>query len=99
MSTNDEDVINDEPEVIEEETSTDLEAELREAKAEADKQPVVEAETEPTETVEAEEAQAPEATLTTEPEHDLDWYKKAYDNSTKEALRLKGLFHAMPLFP
>lgn len=36
----------------------------------------------------------PDATLTNdvpaEPEKDLEWYKKAYENSTTEALRLKG---------
>lgn len=86
----------DEPEATDvqaEEVSTDLEAELREAKAEAEAKPQAE-ETEQvaqsTEPAEAEEAPAPEATLTTEPEHDLDWYKKAYEESTKEALRLKG---------
>lgn len=42
------------------------------------------------ETEEAKEEPKPEATLTTEPEHDLDWYKKAYEESTKEGLRLKG---------
>lgn len=32
----------------------------------------------------------PDTPLTTDPEHDLDWYKKAYAESTKEALRLKA---------
>lgn len=46
----------------------------------------------PPEAPNAEEAPAEakaDAPLTTEPEHDLDWYKKAYPESTKEALRLK----------
>lgn len=83
MSTNDE----TETEVVDE-VSTDLEAELREAKAEADKLPAEEADKDKTETVKGEES----PTLTTEvpPEHDLEWYKTAYEQSTKEGLRLKG---------
>lgn len=84
---------NDEPEVTEapaEEPSTDAVADLAAAKAEAQDKPVAEEPAQVTNT-ETEEAEAPaDATLTTEPEHDLAWYKTAYDNSTKEALRLKG---------
>lgn len=90
MSTNDEDGTT---EVTTEEVSTDAVADLANAKAEAEAKPAVEetAQVTNTETEEAEEeAKAePDATLKTEPEHDLDWYKKAYGTSTSEALRLK----------
>ena len=75
--------------------TTDVEAELRQAKAEAKDKPEAQEtaqDTQSTETAEAEEQS--DATLTSEatsePEKDLDWYKKAYEESTKEALRLKG---------
>lgn len=50
-----------------------------------------EAQSPPTESEEAVQTES-EETLTTvpaEPEHDLEWYQKAYPESTKEALRLK----------
>lgn len=83
---------------VQEETLDTTVDDLRKAKEESESNPATE---EPTpsdqgaqseESPVEEEAKAePEATLTTDPqEHDLDWYKKAYDNSTKEALRLKG---------
>lgn len=94
---------NDKPEATEapaEDASTDAQvspdavADLAAAKAEAQDKPQAEetAQVTNTETAEVkEEAKAePETTLTKEPEHDLDWYKKAYEESTKEGLRLKG---------
>lgn len=38
----------------------------------------------------------PESTTPQQPEKDLDWYKKAYEESTKEALRLKAIADAKP---
>jgi hypothetical protein len=90
MSTNDETETTDtEVEEVSSgaESTTDLEAELREAKAQADKLPAEEADKDKTEAVE----ESKDSTLTTEvPSHDLEWYKKAYEQSTTEALRLKG---------
>lgn len=90
------------PNATEEETKTEEELDtsvddLRQAKEDADKpQEQAPSEEEPTKGEQSpaeDEAKAkPEATLTTETsetEHDLDWYKTAYDNSTTEALRLK----------
>lgn len=34
--------------------------------------------------------ESPNLTTEVPPEHDLEWYKKAYEESTKEGLRLKG---------
>jgi hypothetical protein len=86
MSTNDE----PETEIIDE-VSTDLEAELREAKADADKLPAEEAENPKEETAtDGEEKSDPPLTTEVPSEHDLEWYKTAYEQSTKEALRLKG---------
>lgn len=88
-------------EEVEEETIVDTNAEedLRKAKEESETNTEAE-EPKPSEEgaqseespVEEEAKAEPDTTLITEPqeEHDLDWYKKAYDNSTKEALRLKG---------
>src|SRR4051812_5356170 len=87
MSTNDEE-ITDAPADV----TNDAVADLANAKAEAENKPdapVSEPEAQSDPTPEA-EGTMPDATLTNIPEHDLDWYKKAYDNSTKEALRLKG---------
>jgi hypothetical protein len=71
--------------------ATDLEAELREAKAQADKLPAEEAENLKEETaIEGEEKSDPTLTTKVPSEHDLEWYKKAYEQSTTEALRLKG---------
>jgi hypothetical protein len=85
MSTNDEPVT----EIIEEVT-TDLEAELREAKAQADKLPAEGAENPKEETAIEGEEKSPTLTTKVPSEHDLEWYKKAYEQSTTEALRLKG---------
>lgn len=89
MSTNDAAVINDETET--EIVSTDAEAELRAAKAEADKLPAEGAENLKEETaIEGEEKSDPTLTTKVPSEHDLEWYKTAYEQSTTEALRLKG---------
>lgn len=91
MSTNDED---DTTEVITEEVSTDAVADLAAAKAEAETKTQAEdpdKETNSETAVAKDEVQtSPDATLTTEPDYDKDWYKMAYEESTKEGLRLKG---------
>lgn len=92
MSTNDE----TETEVIETEVSnTDLEAELRDAKAEAENKSQVE-ETEQVKPESVEGEQSPTLTTEVPSEHDIEWYKKAYEQSTKEALRLKGELDKTP---
>lgn len=94
MSTNDnetpvtEDAVADLATAKAEAQDTNSEAEVSEPEAQSDPTPEVK-----------EEAQAePETTLTTpqEPDHDKDWYKKAYEESTKEALRLKALSEQVP---
>lgn len=85
---------------VEEETpvNTDTVEDLRKAKEESEtnsdaSQSLSEEDAQSEESPVKEEAQAkPDTTLTTDPqEHNLDWYKKAYEESTKEALRLKAL--------
>lgn len=88
---------NDEPETP---VSEDAVAELATALAEAkDTKPEAqasepEAQSDPTPEAEDKAKAEPDATLTidvpAESEKDLEWYKKAYENSTTEALRLKG---------
>lgn len=84
----------------EEIVSPDAEADLRKAKEELDTKPETEEPANSEEAAQSEdshvEEEAPaesDTTLTTQPpeDHDLDWYKKAYEESTKEALRLKAL--------
>lgn len=91
MSTNDtttEETVKTESEVVEE---------LRQAKeAETTKVETPEVPVAP-EVVDPKEVVQPELTTQPqEPEKDLEWYKKAYDESTKEALRLKVLADAKP---
>lgn len=103
MATNADIEVKDEAEV-----STDTVEDLRKAKEESETNPETNQPTSSEEDAQSEEspvegeAQAePDANLTTETqeEHDLDWYKKAYAESTKEALRLKGLAEAVPEAP
>lgn len=93
MSTNDEPETTDVKEEVSTQDDEQLRQDLKDSLTNDTKAEVKETETVTnTETAEAKEEVKtdPEATLTTEPEKDLDWYKKAYENSTTEALRLKG---------
>lgn len=95
MSTNDE---SESTESQEEVVSTDAEAELREAKAEAETNSSEETEQVAQSTESAEEEAQAESTFTKEvpsipgdtPEEYYKNLEKAYQNSTTEALRLKG---------
>lgn len=84
----------DDEEVKEETLDTSAE-DLRKAKEESETNTDTSSasEEETTKVEESQEESKDDSTLTTtsESEHDLDWYKKAYEESTKEALRLKAL--------
>lgn len=96
-------------EEVDEETLDTTEDDLRKAKEDSETNSVTEELTPSEEDAQSEESLVkeeasaePDTTLTTEPqepEHDLAWYKKAYDESTKEAMRLKGLADKIPAPP
>jgi hypothetical protein len=93
MSTNDEAEATESKEEVVSTAQDDeqLRQDLKNSLANDTKTEAAETETaEKAETAEATETKESDATLTTEPAKDLDWYIKAYDNSTKEALRLKA---------
>lgn len=84
------------------ETLDTSEEDLRKAKEESETNPETKepapSEEEPTKGEESPAKEQSKAPLTTEipDEKDLDWYKKAYEQSTKEALRLKGELDKKP---
>lgn len=86
---------NADTQVEEEVISADAEEDLRKAKEESETNTETEELEQSEEGAQSEESQeesTDESNLTTEssePEHDLDWYKKAYEESTSEALKLK----------
>jgi hypothetical protein len=98
MSTNDTPVEEKTEAPVESPDNTNAEDELRQAKAEIKPEAPEPVEADKPAEPEAEaKAEAPLTTeIPTEPQHDLDWYKKAYDQSTKEALRLKAELDKKP---
>lgn len=90
---------NAEDEEVKEETLDTSAEDLRKAKEESETNTDTSSasEEEPTKGEESQEESKDDSTLTTEPqEHDLAWYQKAYEESTKEALRLKGELEKTP---